>query len=756
MRLKSLEELEQYLNSEIMHQDRYIFRFINVNSIAFWLELKKMLTQRCFEIKKISSFCFGEDLTPNINRLCAELETIKDNTLLIPLSEHLRINHNEKEETLAKLININFNEEVFLNKKRLYIPMFRMENCLKKILSIDQRLENHLLFLETETDEEKYSVKIVSQDLESAFFGENRVFGYKGFLEYWEGTPGNSVIIFTGLGKLLKRNVFPDDVEVFLKSFDVIKQKNLFDFEIKEEFGEEWQWRQFLELTKGQKSSSDFFNDYFGTKLTKFQLLESWLEYNDFKKWLSWLWLKGNSSSQYLNSVLSQENKYTNFIKDLTCGLIKYSKKDLNFDKLYSERRELLKALKIRELPWEFWEELKGIPDNEKIFYLTDNTRKERETIIELIGKTGSIDSVRGILKNSYPELYHYLEEYVFEDETISNYFNEYKSQKLQNHFSQKFLELVSKLGDKKGVWWKLSSRNNLVEKNYDSQTIIYLVDGMGFEYISLIQYLLENKFKSVFYKVQIGYSNIPTITELNKDFIEGRKFEINRDLDQLKHNCEYPKGIENELEIVKEAVREAVNFLEIYDKVILVSDHGFSRGAILAKGKSHKPYPEAKVERFGRYCIHPKATNEEIYNGCILNGKYHVFANYDRFSIGGNEQSEIHGGATLEEVLVPIFVMSKTPLEEKVKITVLEEEIKLRPGVLPKVKFKIDKNYSEVIAVVDGKQYKCIMEGEHWFFEPEVGKKDYYKVNLFSKGKIGEFSYKIIKGSTESDKFDI
>ena len=76
---------------------------------------------------------------------------------------------------------------------------------------------------------------------------------------------------------------------------------------------------------------------------------------------------------------------------------------------------------------------IKGI---DAIYYLTDNTQKEKEMIITLLDKYGmdyGKDKLNKILKIVYPDLHAYLSEYRFKNELLDSYFSQYKYQKVIN-----------------------------------------------------------------------------------------------------------------------------------------------------------------------------------------------------------------------------------------------------------------------------------------------------------------------------------
>lgn len=756
MNISTIEQFEHFIADDIKRKDLRILRLINIESLSLWVKVKNFLAQKCHTQITLSKFCAGDDLTPKIDRLCAELETITDNTLLVPLSEHLRINNTKSEEILSQIVSIGYTNDVYSKGIHVYIPMYRMKDCLQTLLAQDIRLNDNIIFLEAQDRDDDYSLTIISRDIDVVIKG-HIITGYKSYLEYWEDNPAKPIILFTDNAKYYKKNVFADNVRVLVNAFDIIKFHKLLPYNIDESMGEDWHWRDLLVKMKPENDINALLEKLLGVgKVNATQLLSKWKNSGEFEKWLIWLWLKFEAKTGYLSNVMHKSENYKDLLQNIVCVIFNYSIKDSKFREVYLERKKLLETLQLEELMLQFWVELEKFKDIDKYFFLTSCTKREREQIIALIGKISINTRLKEYLEYAYPSLYAYMGEYAFNDALFTDYFNQYKIQKIQNAFTDEFIKKVSDLAAQKGVWWKLKPRNNYVTEAYNRNSFIYWVDALGVEYLSLIQTFLENKYQGVYYIIEVGYADIPTVTEFNKDFVVGRNHEINRELDDLKHNGDYPVCIEVELQLVEKVLKIAVQKLDIYDRVIIASDHGSSRGAILCKGISKKADENAKVERFGRYCIQTNAQYEDRYVGCIAKENYHVFANYDRFSVGGNEKSEIHGGATLEEVLVPIIILSKTPLEEKVVIIPLETEIRLKAGLLPKVKFKIDKPYKELYATVDAKKYICYKESDYWYFEPDIGKKEHYVVKISSKGNLGEFNYGLIKGRADSDKFNI
>ena len=80
--------------------------------------------------------------------------------------------------------------------------------------------------------------------------------------------------------------------------------------------------------------------------------------------------------------------------------------------------------------------------------------------------------------------------------------------------------------------------------------------------------------------------------------------------------------------------------------------------------GRENKYKMNSTGEHSGR-CCPINDSDEKPDCACEENG-YWILANYDRFSGGRLSSIEVHGGATLEEILVPIieFALPKAKFE--------------------------------------------------------------------------------------------
>ena len=109
-----------------------------------------------------------------------------------------------------------------------------------------------------------------------------------------------------------------------------------------------------------------------------------------------------------------------------------------------------------------------------------------------------------------------------------------------------------------------------------------------------------------------------------------------------------------DEIFIIEDVLNELSTLLKCgeADKIILTSDHGSSCGAVKYRGQTLKL--NATGEHGGR-CCKIDGRDAKPKDAVESNG-YYSLTNYDRIQGGRLEGVEVHGGATLEEVLVPVI----------------------------------------------------------------------------------------------------
>lgn len=87
----------------------------------------------------------------------------------------------------------------------------------------------------------------------------------------------------------------------------------------------------------------------------------------------------------------------------------------------------------------------------------------------------------------------------------------------------------------------------------------------------------------------------------------------------------------------------------------------------------------EESGEHSGRCC--PSAKDPKL-PFAAYEDRFAVLANYDRFKGGRRANVEVHGGASLEEMVVPFIILKKCPNDVEFKF--LYANIELKPRIIP------------------------------------------------------------------------
>ena len=351
-------------------------------------------------------------------------------------------------------------------------------------------------------------------------------------------------------------------------------------------------------------------------------------------------------ANKYEQFAFEQSANFDEFERNIFDVLLKIKPDSREFTELY-ELRKVLVAGNEKFLP--------GYIDAAKafgadgIYYLTDNTLLEFRAAMELAASASN----RSVLEKNFPTVRKYLTVFDFGDERLTEYFRLYKELKLFNVVSKEFLSQVEKFSATR-IYNELETRQAILERTGGGK--LYWLDGLSVDFLSYIKSRLsEIDLRS---KIQTARAEIPTLTSMNKDFYaewSWEKFPKNERLDKLRHEMQKVSVYFcDELFIIEEVLKEISAALKSGEtsKVVLTSDHGSSRGAVICRGRTIKL--QATGEHGGRCC---KVDERDAKPVCAVESNgYYSLTNYDRIQCGRLEGVEMHGGATLEEVLVPVI----------------------------------------------------------------------------------------------------
>ncbi|MBR5913420.1 MAG: BREX-4 system phosphatase PglZ [Selenomonadaceae bacterium] len=658
--LKTFDSLKDFLIRDKVTPTLYPVRLINVDTISAWVDVKNFFAAQSIKGIFLSDFCEDDDTAPNLRRLYSRLKKENQSAYIVPLSEFLRLQPEVAVSELNKILDINSQRT---KNFRLYFLMYRFRSVFQSLKITDPRKKDNVILLETEQADD-YSLTIIQKFMNLKLVG-NRADGFKKYLQYWEGTPDAPLNLYTDNAIYLHDKQFFDDVKVIVNAFDLLRHHYHLPTDLKRNFGNNEHWEKLSLLCDNEGNLNKVFYREFGTENFRINLFEHWNK-NNFTRWLLWLWCKLQPFNSYVVHCALNSDSVEDFPAQIYSSIFDFID-DKNFDEIYNERKELLRLMKI-QIPESFVEKVHQSDKKVALKILTDNSAQERHLIFETLQKFSyaNYDKVLATLKKIYPALANYLSTIeIFSDEH-KNYFRQYRWLKVTNNLTADFVKQVREIAERKGQGvYALKPRNQIVADEYSDDTAIYFVDAMGAEYLGyLAQDFSTLDAEKFSVNCQIGYCTLPTTTEFNKDFLANKNLVGETvELDEMKHsNTAYPENIINELNFLATLKGKILTELNRFNKIILCADHGTSRLAVISrKTKFDKTYSNAgqKVYNCGRF-VDYLSNEKKIFSTAIHDGEKIILADYSRFIQQGTTGNEVHGGATLEEWLVPVITIER------------------------------------------------------------------------------------------------
>jgi hypothetical protein len=281
---------------------------------------------------------------------------------------------------------------------------------------------------------------------------------------------------------------------------------------------------------------------------------------------------------------------------------------------------------------------------------------------------------VSNAVKDVYPEAAMYLNaDPVFGDEALEEYFRGYRELKMAGRITAEFYEKAQRVAPPSSV----QSRDTLVQQYAsDNGCALLVVDAMGAEWLPMLVALARRRNIGVD-SIAVGWVHLPTSTRFNNIYwpdVARRLQDIKR-FDNIAHNgveAHEARSVEEnlaaELDVIgAEVLRRVAEGLVRFERVLVTADHGSSRLAVLA----WQSEPRLALTLGCEACTEVSDWRYRVralQGGCppeleeTLDGEHWVVRGYNRLpKKGGGQGFELHGGATLEERLVPVVVFSKT-----------------------------------------------------------------------------------------------
>ena len=680
-----------------------------VGDIAY-TDILTELKQVGLKVIRVSDFCSKEDRFPDYDSLIEHFRTLdidyKDNRfVVVGLGESLALKGPEEAKKVLRRI-----KSVTLGNARVVVLLRGVASCLKDIFVEDPRLlAKGLGYIESDC-----SVNILLTN--NRVIKNTNCAGIKGVISNLEdGSTGN---INTTLSMDLPNSLFPiktidNAYEALIKAFAQLK--------VSEKCGTNEQWMRLLEMYHQKPNEVQrYFSEYENNENEIYEHIVG----DAYRIWMYFVNLKMFSDkiqNSYLQYVIYDTDDAGELKDKILIDIIGIPHTDKRFKEYYQNRKKLLKSFPESELAY-FVNENQIDSDGE-IYNYTDTTVLEKRQIVNWISNHGWDEMISEL----YPQLGMYMKKYIFScgsiSEQLTNYFEMYKLQKIQNKIDDRFLNLVDEYG-KKFLYTKLPTRDSAINKIENKQaTYLYWIDALGVEYLSYIIGMANKRGLSV--KVDITRADLPTITSINKGFYENWPGDLKykeEDLDNTKHKekggffytqDKTPVHIIRELEIIEKAIDAAVSSLALHKckQFVIASDHGASRLAVI-KEKENPHQTDTKGEHSGRCCTAYEEDNREYL---VEENGYFVRTDYERYAGSRAANVEVHGGATLEEIVVPVITLS-LKRNQDVDIRVMNADkitADRHDGTYVEFYISYVEQKEKVTIIINGAKYKAISKDD-------------------------------------------
>lgn len=417
--------------------------------------------------------------------------------------------------------------------------------------------------------------------------------------------------------------------------------------------------------------------------------------------WNAFVWLCSRKvkDSPYLDYVLESGATSDDFMRKYVCDCVlellsdgskklpnSVQERERLLNKMAKERASVVKSLADADggsYVSDFVSLTRG--NSAALRFLNCGRKAEQVEIIRLMKNENLDEGVPERYRDFFPALDMYLASNgCYPNAEIADYFAEYRRLKAQDEITDAFIERAFQGYDliDNSIEHRESALAKYANMSSDELTTI-VVDAMGAEYLPLLMdFAKKNNLPHEDYR--LVRANLPTSTEFNP--IDEQKYHTLsvKGLDNIAHDgamkhetSGYEENLYAALKVFDDLFSKIKAALKTSSKdeekiVVVTADHGSTRLAKLAyerrrelvcdlESSGEKPPTDWRYDEVDSSAVTP----EEVVRTVSNEKTYWVARGYRRFSKSGGKKNELHGGATLEEILVPFVVFTSNPKNE-------------------------------------------------------------------------------------------
>lgn len=524
----------------------------------------------------------------------------------------------------------------------------------------------------------------------------------------------------------------------------------------KESYGTEEQWRQLAKDLSSQKSFSTFCYERLGDINQLTTTFPDFLNNGSDDKFLCYLALKmyHSAGNGYLNECIRMSRNADDILSRIYDAILRVKPSDSQFRRWMKERKRILQFFDDNHVLMQDYCSKAAVYGKDILQYLGDGTEEERAALIHaLCCHHYTTEELGVVLPEIAPELDAYLRPFTFDALNtkvlesdafvrahLTEYFQQYKLQKICNRQDAEFIKIVEEEALQRS-FTKLPARSSVVKKMDKSGVQPYFFDALGVEFLAYIE--AKCKDYDMVFDCQITHCNLPSITSKNKEFYAAFPPDtiLKEDgIDKLKHQgkkYDYrtttePLHIFDELQLLAHDLKKISICLATgrYKKAVILSDHGASRLAVTYESENEKMQLEEDGLHSGRCC--PADTDPKIPFATFEDG-FAVLANYERFKGSRKADVEAHGGASLEETIVPVIILTAKARQQQ--IFFVDDVVKCSPKDGTAIMLYADLPLAKPRLIVFGHSYEGSFVGDKRnirFVMKDVRRKGQYEAEIY------------------------
>lgn len=569
--------------------------------------------------------------------------------------------------------------------------------------------------------------------------------GIENFAIVAEAGSAGTMYVITGKNK----KAFPNalyHLSSLENAYDAIVIKDAVTSTLPESLGTDAQWNYALKLFENKSSWADVIDADFGSHNMLEHVFSNYKFFPTDRRWLYFVALKlyGAKGNWCLTAAARLASSVKDFTRQAYRCLLDKSPDDKDFWECYESRKAVLREMGNPSAELATYCKVVFSKGIDAICYLTDNTQKEQETIFAFLDQYGlEIDrkKLMRTIQKVYPALYSYLIPFHFGNDLLDQYFQDYKYQKVINKILPEFEDEVEEQAEKREYNYILQPRSSVIESLNRKDSQLYFMDAMGVEYLGYILAVCQEL--NLITSIKVCVAELPSITSRNKEFLDlfvdaDHPTVPIKDIDDIKHHGKYdydfyknsklPIHLIKELEVIRNAlvkIQEDLSDGKI-KRAFMIADHGASRLAVLHDTENVWEMAE-KGQHSGRCCLKSDVDEKPAFAADA--GDFWALANYDRFKGSRKANVEVHGGATLEELCVPVIELTYLrEMPEIILMPVDKPDVGINETPVIEVSFR-KKAALKIFSTVSLQKVGIIVNGTY-YPATELGN-NYYRVDM-------------------------